>query len=66
MKPIKIVKDSTYPTQYRLKWEDGVLSEDFYNLTRAKDILVNYDEYRRSMEMLGNTRASAANRRPHN
>lgn len=63
MKPIKIVEDKTCPEMFRLEWSDGVLSEDFYNQTRAHDILRNYDEYRRNMEMQGNNRASAANRR---
>jgi hypothetical protein len=54
MKPTSIVKDTKYPNMYRLKWEDGILSEDFYNFTRAKDILRNYDLYRRNMEMVGN------------
>ena len=49
MKPIKIVKDQKYPGMYRLKWKDGVLSEDMYNLTRAHDILLNYEEYRANM-----------------
>lgn len=26
-----------YPECYQVKWPDGVLSEDFYNLSRAKD-----------------------------
>lgn len=57
MKPIAIVKDTEYTEMYRLRWKDGVLSEDFYNLTRANDILNNYDEYIRNMKMRSNTRA---------
>lgn len=45
MKPNKIVKDLEFTGMYRLQWPDGVLSEDFYNLTRVKDILRNYDFY---------------------
>lgn len=49
MEPIEIVEDTKYPNMWRLKWEDGVLSADCYNLTRANDILNNYDEYRYNM-----------------
>lgn len=45
MKPIRAVVDSKYPNMHRLQWEDGVLSADMYNLTRANDILRNYDRY---------------------
>jgi hypothetical protein len=59
--PIKVVADTKYPTMYRLKWKDGVLSEDMYNLTRAKDILRNYPDYVADMKkaeaMQGNTYA---------
>ncbi len=44
-KPTKIVKDMKYSNMYRLQWKDRVQSEDFYNLTRANDILRNYLEY---------------------
>ena len=47
--PIKIVKDKIYPDMYRLKWEDGVLSEDMYNLSWAHDIFLHYAEYRENM-----------------
>lgn len=50
MKPVKVIKDLEYPDMYRLKWKDKVLSEDMYNLTRANDILRNYDEYLANME----------------
>lgn len=56
-KPIKVVQDTKYPTMFRLQWADGVLSEDFYNKTRAHDILRNYDNYVKNMELYGNTRA---------
>jgi hypothetical protein len=45
MKPIKIV-----PVMFKLEWEDGTLSEDCYNLTRANDILRNYDKYMKNMK----------------
>lgn len=57
MKPDKIVEHETYKGMYYLEWPDGVQSADFYNLTRAKDILKNYDSYVNNMEMGGNTRA---------
>lgn len=47
--PVKITQDRKYPSQYRLEWKDGVQSEDFYNLTRANDILNNYASYRYNM-----------------
>lgn len=50
-KPIKIIKDEKYPDMYRLQWKDGVLSQDMYNLTRAKDILKNYREYAKNMAL---------------
>lgn len=43
---------------FRLEWKDGVLSEDMYNLTRAKDILKNYGEYRKNMVQRKNSLAS--------
>lgn len=49
MKPTKIVEHKKYQGMYYLVWEDGVKSQDFYNLTRANDILKNYDEYRLNM-----------------
>lgn len=57
-KPVGIEQDSKYPEMYRLKWADGVLSEDFYNKTRAHDMLLNYDLYRMGMKMRGNSRPS--------
>lgn len=50
MQPKEIIEDKVYKGMYRLKWSDGVLSEDFYNLTRANDILANYDLYVSSMK----------------
>ena len=51
--PVRIVKDPQYPEMYRLQWEDGSLSADYYNYTRAMDILKNYREYRYRMTLLG-------------
>ena len=34
---MEIVLDSKYPEMFRLKWPDGVLSADFYNITRARE-----------------------------
>lgn len=42
---MSIVQDTKYPSMYRVKWADGILSEDFYNKTRAHDILKHYDKY---------------------
>lgn len=48
--PDKIVQDTKYSTMYRLEWSDGVQSADFYNFTRANDMLKNYALYIASME----------------
>lgn len=32
-----VVSDEKYPSMFRIKWPDGILSADFYNLTRARD-----------------------------
>lgn len=48
--PVKLRQDTKYLSMYRLEWEDEVLSEDFYNKTRANDILKNYAEYRYHMK----------------
>lgn len=50
MKPYKIIEHKKYKGMYYLVWEDGVKSQDFYNLTRANDILKNYDLYRYNMQ----------------
>lgn len=33
---IEVVPDETYSGMYRVRWPDGVVSADFYNLARAK------------------------------
>jgi hypothetical protein len=45
MKPIEVVVDKTYPNMWRVRYNDGVISEEMYNLTRANDILKNYRNY---------------------
>jgi len=42
-----IIPDKKYPNMYRVQWPDGVLSEDFYNLARAKEHLRNILEKER-------------------
>lgn len=51
MKPNEVVEDKYCKGMYRLRWPDGVLSTDFYNWTRANDILNNYDYYSRNTEL---------------
>lgn len=41
--PVSIVPDKLFWGFYRLVWADGIVSADFYNLTRAKDNLAHYD-----------------------
>lgn len=33
---VSYVKDKTYPEMFRVKYSDGVLSQDFYNLARVR------------------------------
>lgn len=63
-KPVRVIEDKKHKGMYRLEWEDGTMSigtsdpkpwekgghYGFYNLTRANDILKNYDLYVSSME----------------
>lgn len=39
---ISVVPDKEQEGMFRVKWPDGVLSEDFYNLARVKDTAINY------------------------
>lgn len=48
--PIEIVPDKYVPLMWRLRWKNGDLSDDFYNETRANDILHNYLAYRGDMK----------------
>lgn len=32
-----VIEEKGHPGMFRIRWPDGILSEDFYNLTRAKD-----------------------------
>lgn len=66
MKPTEVVQDETYQNLYRLKWPEGVLSEDLYNKSRATDILLNYDSYVADMKKSEETVPSTANRMPQN
>lgn len=34
---VSIVPDATYADLWRVRWPDGVLSDDFYNKTMAKE-----------------------------
>lgn len=33
---VEVVPDTKHPNMFRLKWPDGVLSRDFYNITWAR------------------------------
>lgn len=48
--PIAVVADKYVPLMFRLKWKNGDLSNDFYNETRANDILKNFIQYRDDMK----------------
>jgi hypothetical protein len=43
----KIVPDTEFEGMYRIQYPDGVLSEDFYNKTRAKEHASVLDERKR-------------------
>lgn len=60
MKPIELIKDETYPLMYRIKYDDGVVSDEMYNLTRAKDILKNYKSYAQAMSTAERMRIAAS------
>jgi hypothetical protein len=45
MKPKKIIKHETYVGMYRLYYGKGMVSDNFWNISRANDILNRYDEY---------------------
>ncbi len=44
--PVKVIKDKYVPLMFRLQWSNGDLSSDYYNETRANDILNNYFAYK--------------------
>lgn len=54
-RPVKIEYDMKYENMYRLVWEDKIPSADMYNLTRANDILKNYDLYVANMNKSDST-----------
>lgn len=47
---MKIKQHKDYPSMYWVVWPDGIKSQDFYNLTRAKDISTNLLEYLANMK----------------
>ena len=34
---MSVIPDSKHEKMFRVKWNDGILSEDFYNITWAKE-----------------------------
>ena len=41
-KTLEIVKDVEVPSMYRILWINGTLSEDYYNLARAKENAIKH------------------------
>jgi hypothetical protein len=42
MKYAEVIPHSKYPKMFYIRWANGDLSADFYNISRAKDHAVNY------------------------
>ena len=40
---MKIVANKQYPDMYHIQWPDGTISTDFYNKTRAKELMRRND-----------------------
>jgi hypothetical protein len=51
LKPIGLAPHETHPNMWYVIYSDGKTGENFYNLSRAKDILRNYQEYVDAMKM---------------
>ncbi len=47
---MKVVKHTKYDMYY-VEWPDGVRSEDFYNLTRAKEFCIVIPERERESKL---------------
>jgi len=61
MKLERLVPDSKYPSQFRLEWNDGVLSQDMYNITWASEHFRNNGKV---LEKLLESDPEVANRMP--
>lgn len=44
---MKLVKHKTYANMFYVEYDDGVLTQDFYNKSRAKDFMRRIEEYKR-------------------
>ena len=44
-KPIAIVRHQKYEEMYYVLYSDGETGDNFYNLSRAKDIVAHYEDY---------------------
>ena len=40
----KLIEDEQHKGLYRIKWPNGKLSEDVYNLTRATQFVLEHEE----------------------
>lgn len=51
----EIVKYDNYEGMYKIKWPDGVLSEEFYNLPRATEFCRRLNENPEALPVIGHT-----------
>lgn len=43
MRPVEVVQDNIHQHLYRIKYDDGAVSDEMYNKSRAVDVLHQYD-----------------------
>jgi len=56
---MQILQDKIYPNMYWVEWPDGTLSDDFYNITRAKEYVRRIPEWERESKTPIDRRHSA-------
>lgn len=50
---MQLLQDNKHPKMWRIKWKDGTVSTDCYNLTRAKEIMYKIEErYKKTEKMI--------------
>jgi hypothetical protein len=43
--PIDYLQSSKYPKMFRLIFDDGTISNNFFNKARARDAVIQYDRW---------------------
>lgn len=64
MVPIEVIQDTQHQHMYRIKYDDGVISEEMYNLSRANQVLQFYDLLLENQRKQEETEVEIANRMP--